>query len=43
MILNAIDSECRLYNENYDNNNNNNNSNNNSNNYNIINDSSNND
>ena len=39
MILNTIDSECRLYNENYDNNNNNNNSNN----YNIINDSSNND
>lgn len=38
MILNAIDSECRLYNENYDNNNNRN-----SNNYNIINDSSNND
>ena len=38
MILNAIDSECRLYNENYDNNNNSN-----SNNYNIINDSSNND
>ena len=38
MILNAVDSECRLYNENYDNNNNSN-----SNNYNIINDSSNND
>ena len=38
MILNAIDSECRLYNENYDNNNNSN-----SNNYNIINDSSNSD
>ena len=38
MILNAIDSECRLYNENYDNNNNSN-----SNKYNIINDSSNND
>ena len=38
MILNAIDSECRLYNENYDNNNNSNSSN-----YNIINDSSNND